>query len=595
MRGDSNTGYVSEVETLVSGGDVVGTHTFELNRHAPAHIYIDYFYFVDANGDTIDATSGGVSFAIVPVDGIERLMEPGTIGAPEVRDSTWLAPYLYSKAKEIKISFQNVVGAVGYRGSVRQEATTERLVPAKQELATGAFGELATSSETPMTQISSEYGLLGVLTAALGGTTSVVDALFTASTGTSSNGVAAIISSRETNQRPGQGLVGKFSALFTAGVPNSFQEAGLISSESAFAFGFDGAEFGVLFARNGQLETQVLQITTTPVADEVATVTVDGSAHAVSITASSVEANAYEISQELNALELRYRFSSNMGEVTALARLPDFGAGAFAFSSPTASAAWLSIQDGLIPEETWVPQDDWNVRSSIDLDPLKLNDFKVQLQGNINFYVKDQDTGDFVLVHIIKYINSATVPSVANPTFRIGWAARNLGNITNVTVRGGYGATFIEGEVKYNQVPSGAFNNQAAVGTTLTNVISFRNRSVFKGSANRAEIIPLLLSLGTDSTKTAIFEIIANPETSEYLQWEYVDEADSLMECAKNSVPITGGKVVAAFTVSTNGKDVDMSKVLAFQIPNAEFTIAAAITGGNAADMQASGTWKEDL
>ena len=456
-----------------------------------------------------------------------------------------------------------------------------------------AFGELSVSQETPVVQISAEYGLLGVLTATLGGTDTVVDNMFTVSTGTGPNNVSAIISERESNQRPGQGLTNKFSALFTAGQPDSLQEAGLISSESAFAFGYNGDSFGILYGSEGELETQSLQITTGG-GNESATITVDGVAHSVPITASSINENAYEIAQELNILELRYRFSSNGDSVIALARLPDFGGGSFAFSSATAVAVWTEIAAGVIPIEVWTPIESWNREPNFNIDPTKLNDYKIQIQGNINFYIKEQATGEFTLVHIFEHINTATKPSIGNPTFRTGWAARNSGNTTNLVVQGGYAATFVEGMIKYNQIATGQSSIQESVGLVATNVISLRNRAVFKGSANRAEIIPLMLSLGTDAGKPAIFEVIVSPQTTGFLEWQYVDEESSLMEYSISDAPITG-QDVAVFTVSGSLPPIDMQKIIEFTSPTSEFSIAARTTGGAAAEMVVSATWKDDL
>ena len=458
---------------------------------------------------------------------------------------------------------------------------------------TTAFGEALVSQETPVTQVSSEYGLLNVLTPLLGGTASITDGMFTASTGAGANNVAAVISERESNQRPGQGLSCKLSALFSIGQPNSLQQAGLISSESAFAFGYNGDSFGVLYGSGGQLETQSLQITTGGGA-ETATITVDGVAYSVPITNSTIIENAYEIAQELNALEPRYRFASNNDTVTALARLPDFGGGAFAFSSATAVATWTQIKAGLIPVEVWTPIESWNIAPNFNIDPTKLNDFKIQIQGNVNFYIKDGDTGSFVLVHVLKYINAATKPSIENPTFRVGWAARNLGNTTDIIVKGGYGATFVEGMIKYNQQSRGQFNIQASVGGTLTNVLSFRNRAVFKGSANRAEIIPLVLSLGSDSTKPAIFEVTISPQTTDFFEWQYIDEESSLMEYSISDVPITG-TAIAAFTVLGASEAIDIQNIIEYQVPTSEFSISARTTQGAASSMVVSGTWKEDL
>ena len=461
------------------------------------------------------------------------------------------------------------------------------------EPAVSAFGEALVSQETPVTQISSEYGLSNILALTLGGTVSVTDDLFTTSTGTGSTNVAAAVSRRQTNQRPGQGLSCKFSALFTTGQPNSTQQAGLITAGPKFAFGYNGASFGVLYSFNGALEIQSLQITTGG-GNETAIVTVDEVSHSVPITNSSIQENAYEISTALNLLEDRYTFTSNNDKVTALASLPDFGSGSFTFSSATAVATWTQIKAGLIATELWTPIEDWNGSPNFDIDPTKINDFKIQLQGNINFYIKNADTGLFVLVHTVKYINTSTKPSVGNPTFRIGWSVRNAGNATDVIVKGGYAATFIEGLLKYNQLPNGKANVQEAVGNAFTNILSFRNRPVFRDVANRAEIIPLILSLGTDSTKPVLFEVVASPQTTDFLNWQYVDEATSLMEYSTTKVPITGN-AIAVFTVGIATDPIDMQKILEFQVPGAEFSIAARTTQGAASAMIASGTWKEDL
>ena len=164
----------------------------------------------------------------------------------------------------------------------------------------------------------------------------------------------------------------------------------------------------------------------------------------------------------------------------------------------------------------------------------------------------------------------------------------------DIIVKGGYGSTFVEGMIKYNQQSRGQFNIQASVGGTLTNVLSFRNRAVFKGSANRAEIIPLVLSLGTDSTKPVIFEVTISPQTTDFFEWQYIDEESSLMEYSISDVPITG-TAIAAFTVLGASEAIDIQNIIEYQVPTSEFSISARTTQGAASSMVVSGTWKEDL
>jgi hypothetical protein len=132
-----------------------------------------------------------------------------------------------------------------------------------QDLMLTAFGEQAVAMDTPVMQVTAQYGLLSeVLTANIGGTTTASDSNFVASTGTGANNVSAIVTTRQAQYKAGQGLKAKFTAFFTAGKANSTQQAGFINSEAAFAFGYNGTEFGILHARDGELENQALTITT---------------------------------------------------------------------------------------------------------------------------------------------------------------------------------------------------------------------------------------------------------------------------------------------------------------------------------------------
>jgi hypothetical protein len=113
-----------------------------------------------------------------------------------------------------------------------------------QEFSKTAFGELKVESMTPITQISAQYGLLtNVLTVndnGASGTTSIVDNKFTCDSGVASNGLASIITLRQLAYRAGQGAMARFTAVFSSGVANNTQAAGLITAENSFVFGFIG-------------------------------------------------------------------------------------------------------------------------------------------------------------------------------------------------------------------------------------------------------------------------------------------------------------------------------------------------------------------
>lgn len=512
---------------------------------------------------------------------------------------------------EVNFSLSNgeIIWALGFFDDAKVALSKTNPTPVKTQLNTTAFGDLKAEKMTPVVQISAEYGLIGqaltVVDPGASGTASVIDNKFTAQSGTAADGVAAILTNRLLSYRPGQGALARLTALFTTGVALSRQLAGLITAENSFAFGYIGADFGIIHTHDGESEYQELTITTPAAGSENATVTVNGVGYTVPLTAGTVQHNAFEIANSLTAQVPNYDFSSNNDQVLAEAVL-NGPAGAFAFSSATAVAAWIQITAGVLPVTDFTPQDEWSEDTlsswSPALDPTKGNVYAVQMQylgfGGIKFFVEDPASADFILVHIIKFANTATTPSVTNPSFRIGWVVRNFGNTSNLTVAGASAAGFIEGEFSISAPPRSDGHDQLAVGTTLTSIITFRNRINFGGKRNRAELLPLLLSLSTQANKSAFFQIIANPIFGGDMDFNYVDKNSSIMEVAKDAVTISGGQLVGGATVVA-GSSIpvefnirDWHKFAA--LPGATFSIAARVSGGAAADMQTTATWVED-
>jgi len=464
-----------------------------------------------------------------------------------------------------------------------------------------ASGQLVTAEDTPVVQITAQYGLLsGVSTAALGGTTFTEDSKFVSSTGTGANNVAAIISSRQVKHRVGQGLKGMFTALFSEGKPDSTQEAGLISSDSALAFGYNDDEFGILYAKDGLLEIQELTITT-PSNGDTAVVVVDGVGYSIPLSNGTVELNAYEIAAYLTINELRYDSSSDGATVDLRARLPDFGSGIFTFTSPSAVASWVELQPASLASEVWVKKSDWNVNSRIDFDPAMINIYMVQfesLAGAVNFYMQDPATSSMTLVHSLRYSNTSSLPIVEEAVYRIGWANRNKGNTTDIRTEGSSGSIFIEGQIVDTTQPIAHEFLQESIGQSNTNILALRNRGVFNGKVNRTDILPQKAYLFNEASKTAIFDIYAEPTVpaGDYIAWEYHNEALDTAEIATNKVLITGGNVVASIAVAGNSSvQVNINEVIS-NLPSIQsFSICARLAGnGTASDMGASINWIED-
>lgn len=486
-----------------------------------------------------------------------------------------------------------------------------------RELLTTAFGELKVEQANPISQISAEYGLfdqtLTVTDSSASGTNTIVNNKFTCQTGTDAAGLASILSLLQLKYRPGQGALARFTSVFTTGVSDSRQVAGLITSENVFGFGFVNENFGIIHAFDGEVETQELTITTPAAGGENATITIDGVGITVPLTAGTVQHNAFEIALSLEAQVANYTFTSNNDNVIAQSVISG-PQGSFAFSSATAVAAWVQENAGVDTTIDFIAQADWNEDTRINtgtepedilenLDPTLGNVYQIQYQylgfGAIKFFVEDNDTGEFILVHMIKFTNTSAVPSVSNPTFRVGWLCRNLGNTTNLTTAGSSAAIFIEGVSRRDTKARAAFNDQLSVGTTLTNIMTFRNRSSFGGKVNRIPIFPVLMSASTQANKSAFFVILADPVFGGDLNFSYVDKASSVMETASDNVSVSDGDVIGVLTVVDGSSlilDLNSSDSQRTVLsPQSSLCIASQVSSGAAGDMQASLTWQEDV
>lgn len=468
-----------------------------------------------------------------------------------------------------------------------------------------AFGEQSVESLSPVTQITAQYGLLsGVLTVQdveFSGTNYVEDNKFTCESGTSADGLASITTLRQLAYRAGQGAMARFTALFDTPVASNTQAAGLITAENSFVFGYVGTVFGIIHAYDGMDELQELTLTVSA-GSETVSVTIDGTLYSVPLSgAGTVQDDAFEISESLNSQVPNYTFTSNDDQVVAQSLLPATQ-GSFLYSSAGSSVgSWAQIISGVAPTNDFVAQSSWNEDTLQALNPQFGNVYQIQFQylgfGAIKFYIEDSNTGDFVLVHQIKFANNNTTPSVSNPTFRAGWLSANTGNTSSVKVQGSSAGLFVEGAIVRDTPPRSANNEQTSVGTSLTNILSIRNRISFGGKVNRAEIFPQLVSASSQTNKAAFFKIILNPTYSDPAIFSYVDKSSSISEVATDSVGVSGGQEIGSLTVTNTGSTVlrfNEGQVTAIY-PGSTICLAAQMSSGAASDCQATATWQEDL
>jgi len=126
----------------------------------------------------------------------------------------------------------------------------------------GAFGAMDVSQDTPTAQVDFVYGIninLTSNTTASGGVVGWNDGLANVATVATVSSSASLLSQRYVRYRPGEGVKGRWTAMFTTGVAGNTQLAGLASGTTDGLFwGYNGTSFGIMY-RNRSVDTWIPQ------------------------------------------------------------------------------------------------------------------------------------------------------------------------------------------------------------------------------------------------------------------------------------------------------------------------------------------------
>ena len=387
------------------------------------------------------------------------------------------------------------------------------------------FGSIHAEKLTALFQCDAVYQLNPheqiASTSGSGTATNGTNNLFNVTTGETIYSYGSIQSRRRLRYRPGQGVIVRYTALFPANAANSILVAGCGTAESGFYFGYNGTSFGILHVTDGKREIRTLTISTASTTAENVTVTLDGIGYSVAVTNSNdAIKTAYEISQGTYA---GWEAQQRGNTVIFIANTAAVKSGSYTLSGTTAAGTFAQDLAGAASTDTWIAQSSWNGDkldgtgpSGITLDPTKGNVYQIDIQylgfGSISFKVEvisDANNANFVTVHTIKYPNSFTAPSISQPSFPFTMAAYSAGSTTDLSVKCGSFAGFIEGDKNYYG-PVVAYGNTSTSVTTTNyyHLITIRNDYEFNGRPNQSVIN--IVSFGgchDDATPVEIFLI----------------------------------------------------------------------------------------
>lgn len=389
---------------------------------------------------------------------------------------------------------------------------------------TNPFGSIHTESLTPVFQADAVYGInpqLELATVGGSGVATTSDSLFVASTGTTIYSQAVIQSRKRLRYRAGQGVIARFTGLFTTPVADSYQIIGLGHSEDGLYLAYVGTAFGILYSHHGARECRTLTVTTGSSTAQSVTVTLNGTANSIPVTSSgNIQRTVWELSQGTYAGWDAYPAGAT---VVFVRRSAGPASGAYSLVGATAVGTFAQTKAGVLTTDVFVAQDDWNGdkldgtgSSGVDADWLKMNVLQLGLRylGAGCFQVKAEiapvgNNPTWVTLHTFRNPNTLERTTFGNPSFPFTMAVTSAGSTTDLSIKCGSFAGFIEGG-KYLHGNRFSYLGQS----TTVDAVSFRplftimNARYFAGRTNQSVINLLSVSGALKHTSPAIYYLI---------------------------------------------------------------------------------------
>lgn len=256
-----------------------------------------------------------------------------------------------------------------------------------------------------------------------------------------------------------------------------------------------------------------------------------------------------------------------------------------------------------IAQTAWDDPLDGSGASGMTIDLTKLNVWEIQFQylgaGAITLWVEDDSTGEFVKAHTVLYANTATSPSVHNPNFVGIFYVDNKATTTDLVLKTGSMAFFVEGETEFKEAyrPSFASGNQEKTSvTTEVAIFTIRNKTTYASKTNFIEILLEYFATAIEANSAnnlASLRMVKNATLGGSPSYSDISATNSVVEIDTVGTTVTGGEEL--FDVALAGKnDADRLILTSFKIVlEAGETLTIAGSSANSATIDAALTWKE--
>jgi len=481
-----------------------------------------------------------------------------------------------------------------------------------------AFGELSIAQPSPQVQVQFPYNINSTQVLAIpinGASVTNGNGHANMSSGTNAAGNGFMLTNDVVRYNPGQGILFRGAGSFTTGVADSEQLIGIGSTLDGFFFGYDGTDFGALRRARGELEFRLLEITTASTTAEDITITLDGVAVTTVTVSNSGDPciTAREIAEHSYFTTGDGWGASHYGPYVEFNTvLPGSKSGTYSLSgATTAIGTFTSTIVGADATDSWIPQASWNFDtmdgngpSGMTIDPTKGNVFQVRFQwlgyGAVKYYIENSETGEFQLVHIIKYANTANETTLANPSMSLWASSKNMGNTSDLTVKVSSMGGFLEGSSE-NLGPSFSVDNEIAHTTTDERpIFTIRNKRTYHDKINRVRTqmnFVTLTSALNSATAVTVFRIYLNATPENNCTYSDVSTNSSVTQFDSDALDFdtTDARAVLTFVVGASDTEfIELNAIASKLNPGNTVTITAQPSKSHASnEVGATLNWKE--
>jgi hypothetical protein len=366
------------------------------------------------------------------------------------------------------------------------------------------------------------------------------DGLFYVNTTATANMYSSIESRKRLKYRSGQGLVGRFTALYNTPASDCNQMIGYGHSEDGIFIGYKDTDFGILYRDHGACEIRTLTLTEVTNASDNVSILLNGANFTIPFQnlggdTSLINSMAYTISKfnfnEWNTSILEPLVFNTARIAFINKKAGSKNDGLYSYNSGmvgTSAGTFAQTRAGDTPTETFIPQDDWNGAQLLGndntgfvLDPLKGNVFQFNIKylgfGSITIFAElyNNKTTDskFVPIHTLKFANTRTITSFGNPSLPFRMFVENTTNTTDIVLKSGSFAGFIEGQKIYTGYH--ATYKHFRVGIAYSNGIyhtlfTLYNSNVFNNKVNQSIINIISISGATENNNVIELFLVRN-------------------------------------------------------------------------------------